>query len=519
MSIHTYLSRRGIPYLPPLPGFTYFLSVTLVGTMGINSCSVEESTDPNIIFIMADDLGYHDLAGYGQNLFPTPATDQLVQEGMRFTNTLTPSAVCSPTRYGVLTGTDPFRQYHTSHVLFNGEPLVVGEQEATIASLLQQNGYRTGVIGKWHLGLGDSLPRDINHPGRGPNNIGFDYSFLVPDGHNMYPRYYIENGKSVGNPDYYYSSEIVILDRVGYKLIQHIPDDEWENRRPDNEISTVIADKADAFIEENKDKKFFLYYPTHSIHRPYTPGPRFFGKSQIGPLIDFIMEFDWKVGRIMDTLDRLGLTDNTIVIVTSDNGGFGSGRVRNYQDEQVDHQPTFPWRGNKGTAYEGGHRVPFIVRWPGHTKPGSESDETISLVDITATLSDITGISLQPSDALDSFSFLPVLLGKDYGDRIRPYTVTGTRGMVHLAIREGPWKLIYAPESREAELYHLDDDPQESKNIADLNPELTEKMIALLTNYIESGHSRPDAKGSGHTFEELFRQREARNQLINQQFE
>ncbi len=161
---------------------------------------------PNIIFIMADDVGYNDLAVYGQEYFPTPYTDQLADQGILLTSAYSPSAVCSPTRYAVLTGTDPFRRYITSHVLFNAEPMTIGKDELTVGTLLQEMGYATGVVGKWHVGLGDGLPRDINDPGRGPNEIGFDYSFLVADGHNMDPRYYIENGVILGGVDPPFSS-------------------------------------------------------------------------------------------------------------------------------------------------------------------------------------------------------------------------------------------------------------------------------------------------------------------------
>ncbi len=467
---------------------------------------------PNIVIIMADDIGYNDLGSYGQDLFPTPYTDELANQSMRFTDAHTPSAVCSPTRYGVVTGTDPNRRYHTTHVLFNGEPLVIGEEEPTIASLLKKAGYRTGVVGKWHLGWGDDLPRDLNNPGRGPNELGFDYSYCVPDGPDMEPKYYFENGEVVGGTEPPFESEPELITRVGYYLVRHQAVGEWEDRRPQEKIGAHLADKADAFIEDNKDEPFFLYYPTHSIHFPFVPYPRFEGKSGIGVHGDYVMEWDWAVGRVMQTLDRLGLAGNTLLIVTSDNGGYGSAR------ENGGHDPNHPWRGSKGSAFEGGHRVPFFARWPGHIEPGATNDETISLVDLTATVCALADAPLPPRAALDSFNLMPALLNRTDGETIRPYMVNSTRGMEELALRQGPWKLIYNPEEEKAQLYHLADDPGETNNLADEQPGKVNELLDLLTGYIENGTSRPGASGQGKRFEDLFRERDERNERLEEKF-
>jgi arylsulfatase A-like enzyme len=481
-----------------------------------NACKEDGSErPPNIVFIMADDLGYNDLASYGQEFFPTPHTDRLAREGMRFTDAHSPCAVCSPTRYGVVTGTDPFRRYHTSHVLFNGESLVIRNGEATVASLLKQAGYRTGVIGKWHLGLGDTLPRNLNNPGRGPNDIGFDYSFLVPDGHNMHPRYYLENGKIAGDNAPVYKSGIKILKRLGYRLVRHEESGTWENRRPDEGISATLADKADAFIRQNSKEPFFLYYPTCAIHWPFKPGPKFAGKSEIGVHGDFVMEFDWMVGRIIATLDSLDLSGNTLVFVTSDNGGYHRDR---FAVGGTGHDPNHPWSGWKGSALEGGHRVPMIIRWPGHIRAGTTSDETICLVDLTATACALAGIPLNPQDALDSYDISPVLLGDTGSHGIRPYTVTGSRGMEELALRRGTWKLVYTPEKDLTRLYRLDKDPGEENDLSGLRPDMTEQLLDILTGYIEAGSSRPGAQGEGKSFEILFSERDERNRFIEKHF-
>ena len=470
----------------------------------------KEPNPPNIILIVADDLGYNDLACYGQKRISTPNTDKMAQEGVRLTHAYSPSAVCSPTRYAIVTGTDPYRSYHDSHVLFNGEPLIIKNDELTVASLLKEYGYVTGVIGKWHLGLGDSLPRDLNNPGRGPNDIGFDYSFLIPDGHNMYPKYYTENGKVVGGIDPPFLSKVTIIDRVGYKLLQSVAVGIWENRRPDDKIGGTLADKVDDFIEKNRDKRFFLYYPASSIHFPIVPDSLFVGKSNIGAYGDFVMEFDWEVGRVMSTLNRLGISDNTLLVVTSDNGGVGE--VAN-----SDYNPNYPLRGHKGDAWEGGCRIPFIARWPGHISSGSVSNEPISLVDILATVSALNMGHLPSNAALDSFDMLPVLT-KSNGKSIRPYLVTGTRGMQELAIHKGSWKLILAPESNNVQLFNLAKDPYEHNDVSNIQPKELNELRGLLIQYLESGSLRPGAKGLKKSVEELYAERDKRNQLIEDKF-
>ncbi|MFW6124711.1 MAG: sulfatase family protein [Pirellulales bacterium] len=468
----------------------------------------EPGRPPNIILMMADDLGVHDLASYGQRGFTTPHTDRLAREGMRFTDAHSPSAICSPTRYAVVTGTDPFRRYHMSHVLFNGEPLVIGKQEATVASLLKQQGYWSGVVGKWHLGLGDTLPRDLNRPGRGPNDIGFDYSYLVPDGHNMLPLYYLENGEVEGGTEEPFRSKARLLDRVGYKLVQNEPLGDWENRRPNHAIGARLADRVDAFLERNRERPFFLYYPTCSIHFPTTPDRRFVGQSGIGPHGDYVMEFDWAVGRVLATLDRLGLADDTLLIVTSDNGGYPA------RDAMRGHDPNHPWRGAKSSALEGGHRVPLLARWSGRVAPGTVSGQTVSLVDMTATFCAIADAPLPADAALDSFDLLPILLGQAGEEPLRPYTVMGTRGMAELVLRRGPWKLIVAPQRDRVRLYHLDDDPREERDLSGKKPEIVGQLRGLLGQYVGSGSSRPGSEATGTTLESLFRQRDRRNRQL-----
>ncbi len=468
-------------------------------------CLVSRAEQPNIIFMMADDLGYNDLACYGQKIYPTPHTDRLAQEGIRLTSVYSPSSVCSPTRYSVLTGTDPCRRFITSHVLFNAEPLVIKENEPTVASLLKQAGYATGVIGKWHVGLGDTLPRDLNNPGRGANQIGFDYSFLVPDGHNMLPRCYHENGKIVGGTNPPFESYLIIQERGG-KLLQHNAQSKWDERRPGDEIGITLAERADTFLEQNAEKPFFLYYATCQVHEPFTPQEQFQGKSGIGALGDFVMEFDWMVGRVMAKLNELGLTENTLLIITSDNGGLST--QRNPQTG-VTHRPSDPWRDQKGSIHEGGHRVPFIARWPGRIKPGTVSDEMLSLVDLTASAAALNKIELPPDAALDSYNMLPVLLGNK---STRSSVMLTERGMKSSAIRQGNWKFIrWNYGQHPPELYHLGRDPYETDNLFAQEAERAQQMQRTMDSYFQRGASRPEARTQGRTLPAIMTEREQRD--------
>ncbi|QDT63883.1 sulfatase family protein [Calycomorphotria hydatis] len=480
--------------------------VIAISAITVSGLAWAEET-PNIIIILADDLGYHDLECYGQDIFPTPHTSRLASEGMRFTDAHSPSAVCSPTRYGLLTGTSPFRRYHTSHVLFNGEPLVIGENEPTIASLLKECGYATGVNGKWHLGLGNHVPRDLNQPGRGPQSIGFEESFLVPDGHNMFPRYYMKNGEVLGGVVPPFESSPQLIDRLGYKLVDHQQIGNWPDRRPDEEISQSLEKAAIAFIKRHQSEKFFLYFPTCSIHFPITPGAEYQGKSGIGPYGDFVMEFDGTVGKVMKTLEELHLEENTLLIVTSDNGGYA-------KSGNSGHRPTSPWRGAKDSSWEGGHRVPMIVRWSQKIPRATVCDQLISLLDLTATCVALAESQLPEDAALDSFDFSPVFEGHTNVTPIRSSLLAGKRGMVTLSIRQDHWKLIKNTQTGHTELYNLKADPGESKNLATTNPQKTNQLARMLEEYFTAGATRATAKSAGKPLREIFKEKATRNREL-----
>ncbi|MEX2579553.1 MAG: sulfatase-like hydrolase/transferase [Verrucomicrobiales bacterium] len=484
----------------------------------------EAAPRPNLVVIMADDLGWGDVGCYGPSSIPTPNIDRLASEGMKFTDAHSPSAICSPARYGLLAGTDPCRRYHTSHVLFNGEPLVVGEEEDTVASIVASVDYRTGIVGKWHLGLGDELPRNLDAPGRGPNQLGFDTSFLVPDGHNMKPLYYLENGVVVGDAvggdpvggDSVgaYPSELAVIERVGYRLLEHRADGDWPTRRPPERIGATLVDKAVNFLEsalDSGDEPFFLYLPTCAIHTPHVPDPRFAGKSEVGAHGDCVMEFDWTVGEVMAALDRLGAAEDTLLVVASDNGGLPVAA-------KYGHDAGGPWSGLKGSALEGGHRVPFVARWPGRIAAGSTSDALLSLTDLPATAAALAGAVLSPMAALDSFDQSPVLLGEK--ESVRDSVVIATRGCAEIVWREGSEKLTLVPETGEVRRVDLSRDPEEKKPSIGRggDDDRSDGMLRRLHQHFERGGSRPRAVGAGSSLSAILREREARNRMILERF-
>lgn len=504
------------PDFEPLPVTGDALAKEEARVAGMRAAREKAAPRPNLIWIMADDLGWGDLDSYGPSPIPTPNLDRLAVEGMRFTDAHSPSAVCSPSRYGVLTGTDPFRRYHTSHVLFNGEPLVIAENEATVASILSDAGYATAVVGKWHLGLGDTEARDLVNPGRGPNELGFDYSFLVPDGHNMFPRYYLENGHPWGGAaDREFPARLTRIDRLGYQLLEHKPAGDWPDLRPDEEIGATLTAKAITWLEQTVGDKtgakpFFLYLPTCAIHDPHRPDPRFAGKSKIGAHGDYVMQFDWTVGEILKTLEQLDVTTETLVIVTSDNGGLpGAGKQG--------HDTSGPWRGHKSDAWEGGHRVPLLARWPGKVAAGSVSDALFSLTDFTATAAALAGGFVPPQAARDSMDQSPVFLGEKA--TVRDSLMIATRGCTEIMRRDGPHKIILATGNNSTHYLDLSSDPEESAPVPLAEaPDRAHAMLDRLHRYFADGATRPGAIGRPGSVEQLFEEKEARNRQLEARF-
>jgi len=487
-----------------------------------------ERRPPNIIFILADDIGYGDFSCYGATTIKSPNVDRLAREGVRFTDAHASAAVCTPTRYAFLTGEYAFRNPAGASILSGEAPLAIKDGTTTVASLLKQAGYTTAVVGKWHIGLGrDDL--DYNKEIKpGPLEVGFDYAFFLPATGDRVPCVFVENHRVVAldpkdpiqvsykgkvgdeptgrehpelltmKPSQGHADTIINgISRIGFMSGGKAA------RWTDTQMADTLTKKAVAFIEQNKDKPFFLYLATHDIHVPRVPHQRFKGTSGCGVRGDVVQEFDGTVGAVLDILDRLKLADNTLVIVTSDNGGvMDDGYADGAVEDANGHRCNGPLHGYKGSLWEGGTREPFIARWPGRITPGSTSDELIALVDMMATFGALTGQTLSPDAGPDSFNVLPALLGEKRDKPVRDHLVTQTGGVNRLALRKGPWKLIpgnpggKGPKGKRAaptgaQLYNLADDLEETKDIAAQHPALVKEMSALLEQVRSKGRSRP----------------------------
>lgn len=470
---------------------------------------------PNIVLIYADDIGYGDLGAYGATAVRTPNVDRLAKEGRLFTSGYASSATCTPSRYSLLTGQYAFRKRGTG-VLPGDAAMIIEPGRMTMASIMRSAGYATGVVGKWHLGLGET-GNTIDWNGEikpGPLEIGFDYSFIMAATGDRVPTVYVENHRVVGldpndpiKVDYRqpfpgqktgvtHRSELKMdwshghnnsivngIGRIGFMIGGNSA--LWV----DEDMADVFTRKAVSFIEERKDRPFFLYFATHDIHVPRVPHPRFKGKTGMGPRGDAIVQFDWSVGEILDTLERLKLTDNTIVILTSDNGPVIDD---GYKDDAVEklgaHKPSGPFRGGKYSKFEAGTRVPLIVSWPRKIKPG-RSDAMISQVDFPASFAAFTGQSVDRGQAPDSVDVMPALLGRSNKGRDHIVEHAGS-----LALRIGKWKYIDPNDGPRmnantntelgndpaAQLYDLSTDPGEKNNLASKHPERIREMKARL---------------------------------------
>ena len=484
------------------------------------AAAVARARKPNIVLIYADDVGYGDLGCYGATQVRTPNLDKLAGGGLRFTNAHATSATCTPSRYSLLTGEYAWRKPGTG-VLPGDAKLIVEPERLTVASMLKQNGYATGVVGKWHLGLGDGKVDWNTEIKPGPREIGFDYSFIIPATGDRVPCVFVENGR-VAKLDPADPIQVSYTTpfpgeptgKANPELLKMLPSDGHDQtivngisrigymtggksaRWVDEDIADVLTTKATRFIEQNKAKPFFLYFATHDIHVPRVPHPRFKGKTTMGPRGDAIAELDWSVGEVLKTLDKHGLARDTLIMFSSDNGPVADD---GYQDQAVEkmgsHKPAGPLRGGKYSKFDGGTRVPFMARWPGHIKPDSISSALISQVDLGASLAALTGQSFK---APDSVNVLPALLGQSKVARQSLVEHAGT-----LALVEGDWKYIAANKGpkvnvktatelgndSEPQLYNLKDDIGERNNLAVQFPERVKRMADLL-NGIQTGSGK-----------------------------
>ncbi|MBN8825812.1 MULTISPECIES: arylsulfatase [unclassified Spirosoma] len=471
---------------------------------------------PNIVLIYADDLGYGDLSCYGATQIQTPNIDRVAREGLRFTNAHASSSTCTPSRYTLLTGSYAWRKSGTG-IAPGDAALLIPTNRLTLPGILQKAGYKTGVVGKWHLGLGPQGGPDWNGDIKpGPLEIGFTYSYLLPATGDRVPCVYVENHRVVGldpndpiqvsyttpigsdptgkaNPEllkmtYSHGHDQTIVNgvsRIGYMSGGK------SARWVDETMTDVLVGKVNQFIENSKAGPFFVYFSTHDIHVPRMPNPRFAGKSGMGPRGDVVLQLDWCVGEVLKTLDRLGLSQNTMVIISSDNGPVVDD---GYNDQAVEklgnHKPAGPLRGGKYSAFDAGTRVPFIVRWPGQVRPGV-SDALVSQVDLMASFAALTGQTLSKTDARDSFNSLDTFLGKSKKNRdyVIEHALNGT-----LSIVQNDWKYIEAhagpPHMQEvnietgyapnAQLYNLKNNLGETVNQASQQPALATKLADLL---------------------------------------
>ena len=469
---------------------------------------------PNIVLIYIDDLGYGDVGCYGATAVKTPNVDRLAREGLRFTDGHTTSATCTPSRYALLTGEYPWRKKGTG-VLPGDAGLVIEPSEGTLPARLQKAGYATGAIGKWHLGLGPQGGPDWNGEiNPGAREVGFGYSFIMAATGDRVPCVYVENGRVVGldpsdpievsyqepfpgeptgkanpelltmHPSHGHDMALVNgISRIGY--MRGGQSARWK----DEDMADVFTQKATGFIEKNKEQPFFLYFATQDIHVPRVPHPRFTGKTAMGPRGDAIAEMDWCVGKLLATLDRLKLTDKTLIVFSSDNGPVIDD---GYKDDAVaklgDHKAAGPWRGGKYSLYEGGTRVPFIVRWPGRVKPGV-SDALMCQMDFFASFAALVGSPLSDAERKDSENHLPALLGEAPNGR-----ATLIEHASGLGVRAGSWK--YLPpkpgpkrsantnvelgNDPQRQLFDLAKDPGETKNLAPSQPDKVAELAAIL---------------------------------------
>ncbi|MGH7202151.1 MAG: sulfatase family protein [Planctomycetaceae bacterium] len=470
---------------------------------------------PHIVVLLADDLGWGDARCYNpDSKIPTPNLDRLASQGVRFTDAHTPSSVCTPTRYGLLTGRYCWRTSLKEGVLWGHSPALIEPGRMTIASLLKAHGYATHGVGKWHLGLGDDEQTDYSktlHPA--PTDYGFDSYFGIPASLDMDPYLYVVDDRAEAQPtETIEKSEHRRRDGGGYwrggaiapgfrhiDVLPRITERAVSVIRQHEEQSRAVSARSGA-TRPGSIQPLFLYFALTAPHTPWMPTDEFRGKSQAGHYGDFVAQVDDAIGQVLRALDETGLAENALVIVTSDNGSHWP--VSDI--EKFDHRANGPWRGQKADIWEGGHRVPFIVRWPGKIKAGSTSDQTICLTDLPATCAAIVGAELPQNAGEDSYDILPALLGTDEGRPIREATVHHS---LHgtFAIRQGDWKLVLGlgsggftqprviepkPGEPAGQLYNLAADPAEERNVYAEHPEIVARLRQLLENYKTRGRSR-----------------------------
>jgi arylsulfatase A len=498
-----------------------------LGAAGATKAAAAKANRPNILFILADDLGYGDVGCYNSDSrVPTPNLDRLATQGMRFTDAHSPSTVCTPTRYSVLTGRMCFRTGKRGVFTGAGGPCLIEKGRLTLPQMLREKGYTTACFGKWHVGL-TFLDKEGKPICRGGLEAvkRIDTSRRIPDApiHRGFDRFF--GTACCPTTDWLYAyidgdriptPPTKVVDKRPLPKHPYAADCRPGMIAPDFDLESVdlvFLDKSKRFLEEHAaktpERPFFLFHSAQAVHLPSFAAPRFKGKTKAGPHGDFIFELDYVVGELMKTLERLGIADETLVIFSSDNGPETLTTVHMRADQK--HDPARPWRGMKRDNWEGGHRVPLIARWPGRIKPGSTSAQLTSLTDVMATCAAIVGAELPPGAAEDSYDMLPALLGQRTDQPIRRYLLQQTISL-KLSIRRGKWKYLHhtgsggnnyrsarlkpfalpdtAPDAP-GQLYDLSADPGEKTNLYHKHPEIVKELKAKLDEYVARGRSAP----------------------------
>ena len=496
------------------------------------------ASKPNFIVIMADDIGYGDLSCYGATRVKTPNLDKLAAEGIKFTSGYCSASTCTPTRYSFLTGDYAFRRPGTG-IAPPAAPALIQPERHTIAKQMKKAGYKTAVIGKWHLGLGEPGvgPKWNEELRPGPMEIGFDYHFLLPTTNDRVPQVYVEQSrvlnldpkdpiqlhKKLPSPDHpngkdhrdtlkmdwthgHNSTIHNGISRIGFYTGGH------KARFRDEDLADAWVEKSLDWIKKNKDNPFFLFFASHDNHVPRMPHERFHGKSKLGFRGDAIVQLDWCVGELMKGVDKMGLGENTMIIFCSDNGpvmddGYADGAL----EKLGNHRAAGPYSGGKYSIYEGGTRTPFITRWTGKIAPGQVSDKMVCTIDFATSFSNYVGAEIPKNGLLDSEDVMDALLGKSCAKGRETLVQQnnsglGKNGSMNLSYRKGDWKLLRHDSGRtnnliverklqrtevpKMQLIYLPDDPAEKSNLADKHPEKLKELNAELEALIKAGRTR-----------------------------
>lgn len=487
-------------------------SLALTMLLASGTIARGEEAKPNIVFILADDLGYGDVSCLNKNgKIPTPNIDRIAKSGVAFTDAHSSSAVCTPTRYGILTGRYNWRSTLKQGVLNGFSKPLIPSDRTTMASMLKDRGYQTGAIGKWHLGLdwvninqiADSV--DYTKPiGHGPTTLGFDYFFGISASLDMPPYVYIENDRLTGFPDHITKGNNKGVGSPGSNGSYWREGPTGSDFDHQDCLPSMVS-HAIKFIKEKSlsEKPYFLYLALPAPHTPILPSKEYRGKSGLNSYADFVLMVDSKVGEVLDAIERSGKNKNTIVVFASDNG------CSPWADFPAliskGHNPSYIFRGTKADLFDGGHRIPCLVQWPAKIKVPHTVSQTICLNDFMRTFAEITGYQIKDNEAEDSYNILPAVLNPEYKKIIREaivsHSINGS-----FTIRQGEWKLLLAagsggwsspkPGKEEnglppVQLYNLKNDPSEKENLQAQNPEMVQKLSALLKKYIDEGRSTP----------------------------